>query len=135
MLETGVGSCAKEGITDNSTLYCGSGSLCNDVSLNYVSKLPDALTITSSSTRRRAADSPLFADSTDPNVIFADLTQVVMGALLFFLFKISNFSLLTVVPVINSRLLKDLVEKIRVFLRIFHKILSEIIFSDHYSGF
>jgi hypothetical protein len=62
--------------------------LCNEVSLNYVSKLPDALKITSSSSRGAFARA-----STDPNVIFANLTEVVLGIIFFLQKKILIFTL------------------------------------------
>ena len=55
------------------TLYCGSGSLCNNIPINFVTQLPSALTLSGPTTKRRIALKATF----DPNVEFANITATV----------------------------------------------------------
>jgi len=70
-----VGSCAQGGITDKLILFCGSGSFCNNIPINFVTQLPDALVMTKPTAARNALSDA--EDSFDPQVEFANITATV----------------------------------------------------------
>jgi hypothetical protein len=79
IFDTAAGSCAKGGTTDKLSLFCGSGSLCNYIKINFVTQLPNALVMTRSTTGRNALS--VGDNSYDPEIEFENLTKTVSANL------------------------------------------------------
>jgi hypothetical protein len=76
VFDNAAGSCAQGGITDKLVLFCGSGSFCNNIPINFVTQLPDALVMTRPTSARNALS--VGDSSFDPEVEFANLTKTVI---------------------------------------------------------